>query len=97
MLKKDDLRLGLVLGFLAPVLGFAAYYLLRFRLFTINEFFQVLMMQKSLLSGIVSMALIANAVVFTLYINQHKDKTAKGVFIATCVYAIIALALKWFA
>ena len=97
MLKKDDLRLGLILGFLAPVLGFAAYYLLRFRLFTINEFFQVLMMQKSLLSGIVSMALIANAVVFTLYINQHKDKTAKGVFIATCVYAIIALALKWFA
>ena len=97
MLKKDDLRLGLILGFLAPVLGFAAYYLLRFRLFSVNEFFQVLMMQKSLLSGIVSMALIANAVVFTLYINQHKDKTAKGVFIATCVYALIALGLKWFA
>ena len=97
MLKKDNLRLGLILGFLAPVLGFAAYYLLRFRLFSVKEFFQVLMMQKSLLSGIVSIALLANAVVFTLYINQHKDKTAKGVFIATCMYAIIALGLKWFA
>ena len=97
MLKKDDLRLGLILGFLAPVLGFATYYLLRFRLFSIQEFFQVLMMQKSLLSGIVSMALIANAIVFTLYINQYKDKTAKGIFIATCIYALFALALKWFA
>lgn len=96
MLKKDDLRLGLILGFLAPVIGFTAYYLLRFRIFTVKEFLQVLMMQKTLLSGIVSIALIANAVVFTLYINQEKDKTAKGVFIATCIYALLALALKWF-
>lgn len=97
MLKKDNLRLGLILGFLSPVIGFGAYYLLRFRLFTIQEFFQVLMMQKSLLSGIVSMALVANAVVFTIYINQHKDNTAKGIFIATCIYALFALGLKWFA
>jgi hypothetical protein len=96
MLKRDDLKLGLVLGFLAPVIGFAAYYLLRFRVFSVKEFFQVLMMQKSLLSGIVSIALIANAVVFTLYINQQKDKTAKGIFIATCIYALAALGLKWF-
>lgn len=94
---KDNLQLGLILGFIAPIFGFAAYYLMRFRLFTIKEFFQVLMMQKSLLSGIVSISLIANAVVFTLYLNQQKDKTAKGVFIATCIYAIVALGLKWFA
>ncbi|MCW3088539.1 MAG: hypothetical protein JWQ78_1925 [Sediminibacterium sp.] len=95
MLKRDNLKLGLVLGFLAPFIGFAAYYLLRFRIFTVKEFLQVLMMQKSLLSGIVSIALIANAVVFTLYINQHKDKTAMGIFAATCMYAIVALVLKW--
>ena len=96
ILSKDNLKLGLVLGFLAPILGFASYYLLRFRLFTVKEFFQVIMMQKSLLSGIVSIALIANVIVFTLYINQQKDKTAKGVFIATCIYAVVALGLKWF-
>ena len=96
ILKKDNLKLGLVLGFLAPVIGFTTYYLLRFRLFTVKEFFQVLMMQKSLLSGIISISLIANAVVFTLYINQEKDKTAKGIFIATCIYALVALGLKWF-
>jgi ABC-type spermidine/putrescine transport system permease subunit II len=97
MLKKDSLSLGLILGLLAPILGFIAYYLLRFRIFSIKEFFQVLMMQKSLMSGIVSIALLANAIVFTIYINQHKDKTAKGIFIATCAYALIALGLKWFA
>ncbi len=96
MLKKNNLKLGLVLGFLAPFLGFALYYLMRFRLFTIKEFWQVLMMQKSLISGIISLALIVNVIVFTLYINKRLDKTATGVFIATCMYAITALIFKWF-
>ncbi len=94
---KDKLSFGLILGFLAPFIGFAVYYLMRFRLFTVKEFFQVLMMQKSLLSGIVSIALIANAILFTIYINKYKDQTAKGIFIATCMYAVVALGLKWFA
>lgn len=96
MLTKDNRTLDLALGFLAPFVGFAAYYLSRFRVFSVQEFWQVLMMQKSLLSGIISLALIANVVVFTLYINQRKDKTATGIFIATCIYAVIALAFKWF-
>ncbi len=95
-MKKDNLKLGLLLGFLAPVIGIFGYYLWKFRLFTLNEFFQVLNMQKSLLSGIISIALIANAILFTLYINEHKDKTAKGIFIATCIYALITLGFKWF-
>lgn len=96
MLKKDNLIFGLVLGFLAPVLGFAAYYLFKFRLFTLKEFFEVLMMQKSLISGIISICLFSDAVIFTIYINLHKDLTAKGIFIATCIYAMVALAFKWF-
>ncbi len=95
-MKKDNLKLGLLLGFLAPFIGIFGYYLWKFRLFTLNEFFQVLNMQKSLLSGIISIALIANAILFTLYINEHKDKTAKGIFIATCIYALITLGFKWF-
>jgi hypothetical protein len=95
MFKKDHFPFGLVLGFFAPVLGMAAYYLLRFRAFTVQEFLQVLGMQRSLISGLVSFALVANAVVFTIYINKHKDKTAKGIFVATCLYAIVALVFKW--
>jgi hypothetical protein len=96
MLKKDNLKLGLILGFIAPVVGLFGYYLLKFRLFTLQEFFEVLLLQKSLLTAIISIALIANAVVFTIYINQQKDKTARGVFVATCVYAVVSLFIKWF-
>lgn len=96
ILNNDNRKLGLVLGFLSPLVGFTMYYLARFSIFSVQEFWQVLMMQKSLLSGIISLALIVNVVVFTLYINKRKDKTATGIFIATCIYAIVALAFKWF-
>lgn len=94
MLKRDSLPLGLVLGFLAPVAGMFIYYFVQFRMFTLKEFFSVMFAQKALLTGIVSISLIANAVVFTYYINTQKDKTAKGIFAATCMYAIIALLYK---
>ncbi len=97
MLKKDDIKLGLILGLLAPIVGLFGYYFWKFRLFSFNEFLQVLNMQKSLLSGIISVSLMANAIIFTIFVNQQKDKTAKGIFIATCCYAIIALGFKWFA
>ena len=97
MLKRDNLKLGLVLGFLAPLIGFTAHYLTRFRLFTVKEYLQVLLMEKSLLSGVISLSLIVNAVIFTIYINTQKDKTASGIFIATCIYGVLALIFKWFA
>jgi hypothetical protein len=95
MFTKDNWKLGLLIGFLAPFLGFFIYYLMRFRMFSVKDFFDVLMMQKSLLSGIISLALIVNVIVFTIYINKHKDKTATGIFIATCIYALVALGFKW--
>ena len=94
ILRKDDLRLGLVLGFLAPILALFIYYFIQFRLFTLEEFFFYLFRQKSLMTAMISISLVANAVIFTLYINTHRDKTARGVFIATCVYAIITLLIK---
>ena len=94
MLKKDGLRLGIILGFIAPVAGMFIYYFIQFRMFTIREFFTIMFSQKTLLTGIVSISLIANAIIFTIYINNRKDRTARGIFIATCVYAFASLIWK---
>lgn len=94
MFKRDSLQLGLILGFLAPFLGMMIYYFIQFRAFALSEFFALMLREKTLMTGIVSISLVANAVVFTIYINTHKDKTARGIFIATCIYAIAALLWK---
>ena len=96
ILQKDNLRLGLVLGIIAPIFGMLIFYLLKFYpTFSISDFFHVLGMQKTLITGLVSFSLFANAVIFTFYINTRRDRTAKGIFIITCVYAVITIALKF--
>ena len=97
MLKKDQYQLGIILGFLTPIIGFIVYYLLRFRLFSVKEYLYVLWMETSLLSGIITFSLVANVFIFTFYINRKSDKTAIGIFIASLIYGVIALFLKWFA
>ena len=97
ILQKDNLRLGLVLGIVAPIFGMLVYYLWKFYpTFSLGDFFRVLGMQKTLITALISFSLFANAVVFTLYINTRRDRTARGVFIITCLYAVAAIILKIF-
>ncbi len=80
---------------IAPFFGMLIYYFWKFYpTYSIKEFFTVLAIQRSLITGIVSFSLITNAVLFTIYINTHRDKTARGIFFITCLYAIGALILK---
>ena len=94
MFKKDNLKLGLIIGLFAPLLGVIGFYFWKFSAYSFKEFIQFLLIEKHLITGMVSFSLLANAVFFTVYINMHKDKTARGIFIITCVYAILALVLK---
>jgi hypothetical protein len=93
---KDNLRFGLVLGFIAPILAMFLYYIIQFRnLATIGEFIHIILVQRTLLTALVSVSLVANAAIFTLYINKRKDRTAKGIFIATCIYGVASLLWKY--
>lgn len=96
-MNKDNLRLGLILGFIAPIFGMVIYYFVNFRnQTTLWIFFQyIIKEQPGLLSAIVSVSLVANALIFAYYINKRKDRTAKGIFIATCIYGAASLLWKW--
>lgn len=90
------MRFGLLLGFIAPFVGLLLYYLVQFRNVTsLPRFFYYVITEKGLLTAIVSVLLVANAGVFTWYVNKRKDRTAKGVFISTCIYGITALIWKF--
>ncbi len=96
MLNRDNLKFGLVLGLIAPVFGLLIYYLVQFRNVTsLPGFFYYVVTEKALLTAIVSVLLVANAGVFTWYVNRRKDRTAKGIFISTCIYGVTALIWKF--
>jgi uncharacterized membrane protein len=96
MLKKDNIRFGLVLGFLGPLVGMLVYYYAAFyrRDVSFTEFLGYLQQYKSLLTAVSSISLVANAVLFTFYVNARKDQTIKGIFLATVVYGVGVLLIK---
>ncbi len=96
-LKKDSLLLGLILGIVTPFAGMIAFYFWKFNIYSFKVFIEYLGIEKRLLTGMISFSLFANAIIFTLFINKNIDKTAKGIFIVTVIYALIAIGLKfWF-
>lgn len=96
MLKKDDIRLGLFLGFIAPILSLGIYYLVKFfPLFSLGDFFRFLGANKNQITAIAVPCLVLNIALFTFYINGHRDQTAKGIFTVTLLYAILSLLFKF--
>lgn len=93
-LKKDSLKLGLVLGFITPVLVFVFIYFLRFSAYEFNEFTRVFFTEKKLITFFGVWCLVGNIALFTFYINSGRDQTAKGIFAMTVVYGIGVLLLK---
>lgn len=96
ILKKDNLKMGLVLGLLGPALGLVIVYFVKFSSYTFSDFLSYFFNDSRLITSIGALCLLANAVLFTIYINTHRDKTAKGIFVTTLIYGIAILVLKVF-
>jgi hypothetical protein len=96
ILKKDNLKLGLVLGLVGPVLGLIVVYFLKFSSFSFLDFLDYFFNTRGLITSIGALCLLANAVLFTIYINTHRDNTSKGIFVTTLLYGIAILIIKVF-
>lgn len=96
MFKKDNLRFGLLLGFLAPLISLVIYYFVKFYpLHSVSDFITFVGQNEKQITAIIVPCLVLNIALFTFYINTRRDKTAKGIFAITLVYAIAALVLKY--
>jgi hypothetical protein len=92
--KRDNLKLGIVLGLVGPILGLVIIYFIKFPSLGFGEFLDLFFNTNRLITSIGSLSLLANVVLFTLYVNTHKDHTAKGIFLVTLLYGIAILLLK---
>lgn len=98
MLKKDNFIFGFLMGLIAPFLGFAVFKYTNLKTLNYWQALQYLFVQPGhrMLTVAISLSLMANAVLFTIYINARIDNTAKGIFVATLIYALTALSIKTF-
>lgn len=95
MFKKDNLRFGMLLGFLAPLISVIIYYFIRFSQFSVSDVLRFMAENKNQITAITIPCLLLNIGLFTYYVNTQRDKTAKGLFVLTLIYAVGALTLKF--
>lgn len=95
-MKKDNLIFGMLIGFIVPILVFTIYYFWVFYRQNAGfmEFLWYLKHYYTVLTFVSTIALFVNVAIFTLYINSQLDKTAKGIFAATLICAIVVLLTK---
>jgi len=95
-LTKDNLRLGLFLGLIGPIIGLVIVYLISFSAFSFKEFLDYFMHDNKVITNVGTYSLLANAVLFAIYVHFDKAQTFKGIFIITLFYGIGILLLKIF-
>ena len=99
-LTRDDLKLGLILGLITPLIVFVIVYFGRFSSYGFSEFLDMMQDDKQFAKQIITFwgvwCLVGNIALFTYYINTSKDRTAKGIFGITLIYGIAILLLKLF-
>jgi hypothetical protein len=97
-IRKDSFIFGFILGLIAPFIGFIVFKASKLQTLNYLEALKFIYYEPShrMLSVALSLCLLANAVLFTFYINGHIDKTAKGIFTATLLYGLVILCIKTF-
>lgn len=78
MFKKDHILIGILTGSVLPLITFAFFELLKSQitLYLKDSFIQLL-------------CIGTNALIFRYFIKKEKDQLAKGVLLATFIYAFI--------
>lgn len=92
--KKDSLKLGLILGLLGPLAGLIVIYFIKYSSSKFGDFLDVFIHDNRLITSVGTLSLLANALLFALYVQLDKYQTFKGIFIVTLIYGVLILVLK---
>ncbi|HXS38276.1 MAG TPA: hypothetical protein VN721_16360 [Flavipsychrobacter sp.] len=94
-MKRNVPIFGLVIGLLLPVVGMLIIYLAWFHGMPTSDFFSRLAEDHSLAAKVLSLGLLINIVPFIFYTNKRLDLTARGILIATILYAVLIILIKY--
>ncbi len=92
----NNYPIGIVLGLITPLFGVYVFYLTQHLSYDFRQFLE-LTFKYNFFSQILSVGVIANLLVFFLFINTNNYKSASGVIWATFIYAFSTLIFKFVA
>ncbi len=94
MRNNDSQLIGFIFGIIGPLIGTVIYYFLQFSHVSFMEFIEVVL-KAGKLSAVISLSTIFNLVVFFLFIWKNKPLSARGVILATFIYVLLVILVKF--
>jgi hypothetical protein len=92
--RFNNLPLGLILGIIAPVITMVIVYYARFSNYVFNELIDFLL-DTQIFTKIVSLCVIPNLVFFFIFIRLNYLYSARGVLLATILFAIFVFITRF--
>lgn len=92
--RFNNVYLGAILGVLVPVITVLLAYKIRFNQYNPEEFLNLLV-QKRLLSSLLSLCVIPNLLVFFIFIWLNYLYSARGVLLSTFIVGFIIVGVKF--
>lgn len=88
-MNRNIPALGFIIGLLLPVIGLVVMYFLWGHSEGFFDFVRGLTYRKGMTSKVLTLSLLVNILPFLYYTTKRLDYTARGIFIATMLYAVL--------
>jgi hypothetical protein len=88
------MKLGLILGLLAPVIAIAIMYVFKYNDISLTEYLNFVL-RPQILAFLITLFVFPNLGLFFLFIWKNFLLSARGVLFATFIYAFIIIGLKY--
>ncbi len=94
-MKRNVSILGLIIGLLLPLVGVFIVYLIMFGGNSVDAFVNAMKHNFDTAALVLSLSILINIIPFIYYTNRRLDLTARGILIATMLYAVFIVLLKY--
>ena len=94
-MKRNVPILGFIIGLLMPMIGVIIMYFLKFSDINFGNYVSGLFENGKLGAMVLSLSSLLNIIPFLYYTNKRLDNTARGVLVATMLYFVLFILLKF--
>lgn len=95
-MKRNVPIFGFFIGLLLPILGlFIVYLIMGGYSNGMMDFFRGMFRSRSEAALYLTLALLINIIPFIFYTNKRLDLTARGILVATVLYGVLIVLIKY--
>jgi uncharacterized membrane protein len=88
---------GLFIGLFMPLLGFIVVYLVKAQAMGMSAFMEHLRFSHDAAGVVITLSVLANLIPFLIFSRRRMDAGLKGIVIATMLYAVFFVYVKFVA